>query len=139
MSKPESKPANIDPDLLDFLGDGVNLTIIEKESKKGVPPSQVVIFNTNPVLKEVDLRKVRDHFKGTKARIFRHLFSCGYEIKDIHKACEIMLWPGLRYQQVYNAHVQWKARQEKVEAQELADKLFMEQAKHLKGKKEGKS
>lgn len=128
------KPINVDPDLLNFLGDGVNLTVIEKESPKGVPPSQVEIFNTNPVLKEVDLRKVKDHFKGVKAQIFRHLFVCGYEIKDIHKACEVMLWDGLRYQQVYNAYVQWKARQEKVKAQEEADRIFREQAEHLKKK-----
>lgn len=108
----------IDQDLLDALGvqsvEEAKALAVNPESLPSSPsspssssstsPSTLSLYETNPVLKSENLPLIRKHFQGVKARIFRYLFSKNYSILDIHKACEVALWPGLRYQQVYNAY-----------------------------------
>lgn len=128
----QPKVVGIDEDLLDALGvssveEAKALIVDDPEAALPLPsssstssspssPTTLSLYETNPVLKSENLPLIRKHFQGVKARIFRYLFSKNYSILDIHKACEVALWPGLRYQQVYNAYKNHQKSQAKQKA-----------------------
>lgn len=128
--KPKQKPViGITPELLDALGvssvEEAEALISESNPPSDLPivkkqqaaPSTLSLYETNPILKTENLPLLRKHFQGVKARIFRYLFAKGYSILDIHKACELVLYPGIRYQQVFNAHKNWQKMLEREKLQ----------------------
>lgn len=67
-----------------------------------------------PAVRDIDDAKVKELGKtlyeiggGSKTAVFRALFSEGYTIGEVYKACQKSLWPKLIRPHVQNEHARW--------------------------------